>query len=144
MELANIEKTVEKYLNATTTLQEEAALKNYFTKGNVAPHLQEYAYLFTYFEKQKEEVFTKEVVLKPINKRKISLQWLSVAASIVLVLSVFIGKEQYNQYQQKKKAEIMYQQVSKGLELLSKNLRKGEEAVANLYAYENTVLKILK
>ena len=33
MELANIEKLVEKYLNAATTLQEETTLKNYFTEG---------------------------------------------------------------------------------------------------------------
>ncbi len=43
MELANIEKLVEKYLNAETTLQEERTLKNYFIGGNVAIHLQEYA-----------------------------------------------------------------------------------------------------
>jgi hypothetical protein len=35
MELANIEKLVEKYENAATTLQEEAILKNYFTKEDV-------------------------------------------------------------------------------------------------------------
>ena len=59
MELANIEKLVEKYENAETTLQEEAALKKYFTEGNVAPHLQEYAYMFTYFATVKEDTYTK-------------------------------------------------------------------------------------
>jgi hypothetical protein len=50
MELANIEKLVEKYLNAETSLKEEQTLKHYFTNGNVAPHLQEYSYLFNYFK----------------------------------------------------------------------------------------------
>ena len=55
MELANIEKLVEKYENAETSLQEEAILKNYFTKEDVAPHLQEYKFMFAYFNTAKAE-----------------------------------------------------------------------------------------
>ena len=46
MELANIEKLLEKYQNATTTIAEENKLKDYFLSNNVAPHLQEYQALF--------------------------------------------------------------------------------------------------
>ncbi|WP_299672613.1 hypothetical protein [uncultured Polaribacter sp.] len=144
MELANIEKLVEKYLDATTTLQEETTLKNYFTGGNVAQHLQEYTYLFNYFVIAKDETFTKTLRLEPKKSKKKNFKWLSVAASVVLLLSVFVGKQQYNEYQQRKEAERIYAQVSKGLELLSKNLQKGETAVTTLYAYEKTINKILK
>ncbi|WP_439129448.1 hypothetical protein [Polaribacter sp.] len=144
MELANIEELVEKYLEATTTLQEEATLKQYFTEGNVAPHLQEYAYLFNYFTIAKDEKFTKTIKLEPKKSKKKNLKWLSVAASIALLISVFVGQQQYKEYQQRKEAERIYAQVSKGLKLLSTNLKKGEQAVANLYTYENTVNKILK
>lgn len=144
MELANIEKLVEKYLNAATTLQEEAVLKNYFTKGEVAPHLQEYKYMFTYFTAVKDETYTKTITLEPEKPKKRNFTWISVAASIVLLVSIFIGKPQYEEYQQRKKAEKIYAQVSKGLYLLSKNLKKGEQAVANLYMYEKTAKIILK
>ena len=140
MELANIEKLIEKYENAETSLQEETTLRNYFTGGNVAPHLQEYEYMFNYFAISKDETYTKTIKLEPKKSKKRNLKWLSVAASIVLLFSVFIGKNEYDRYQAKKQ----FAQISKGLMLLSSNLQKGEQAVATLYTYENTVNKILK
>ena len=144
MELANIEKLVDKYLDATTTLQEEAILKNYFTGGSVAKHLQEYAYLFNYFDTAREETFTKTISLKPTKSKKRNLKWFSVAASVAVLFSVFVGKQQYDKNMQRKEAQRIYAQVSKGLELLSRNLKKGEQAVANLYRYEDGVHKILR
>ncbi|MEN8879106.1 MAG: hypothetical protein ABF311_02965, partial [Polaribacter sp.] len=133
MELANIEKLLEKYDNAETTLQEEAVLKNYFTGGNVAPHMQEYAYMFTYFTAAKEDTYTKTIKLEPKKSKKKNYKWLSVAASVVLLFSVFIGQQEYQEYQQRKKAEKIYAQVNKGLTLLSNNLKKGEQAVDQFY-----------
>tara|TARA_B110000305_G_scaffold53475_1_gene58769 strand:- start:127 stop:561 length:435 start_codon:yes stop_codon:yes gene_type:complete len=144
MELANIEKLVDKYLDATTTLQEEAILKNYFTGGFVAKHLQEYAYLFNYFATAREETFTKTIILAPKKSKKRNLTWFSVAASVALLVSLFFGKQQYDKNKQRKEAQRIYAQVSKGLGLLSKNLKKGEQALAVLYTYENTINKILK
>ena len=144
MELANIEKLVDKYLDATTTLQEEAILKNYFTGGSVAKHLQEYAYLFNYFATSREETFTKTISLEPKKSKKRNLTWFSVAASVTLLVSLFFGKQQYDKNKQRKEAQRIYAQVSKGLGLLSENLKKGEQALAVLYTYENTINKILK
>ena len=144
MELANIEKLVDKYLDATTTLQEEAILKNYFTGGSVAKHLQEYAFLFNYFATAREETFTKTIILEPKKSKKRNLTWFSVAASVALLVSLFFGKQQYDKNKQRKEAQKIYAQVSKGLGLLSKNLKKGEQALAVLYTYENTINKILK
>ena len=144
MELANIEKLVEKYLNAETSLQEETTLKNYFTGGNVAPHLQEYEYMFNYFATTKDETFTKTIQLGPKKSKQRNFKWLSVAASVMLLFSVFIGKQQYDEYQQRKKAEEIYAQVTKGFQLLSTNLKKGEQAVAQLHSYENKVNNALK
>ena len=144
MELANIEELVEKYLNATTTLQEEATLKKYFTGGNVAMHLQEYTYLFNYFAIAKEEQFKKTINLAPKKSKKRNLLWFSTAASVALLVVLFFGKQQYDKNEQRKEAQRIYLQVSKGLALLSSNLKKGEQAVAVLYTYENTINKILK
>ena len=140
MELANIEKLVEKYLDAETTLQEETTLRNYFKEGDVAPHLQEYAFMFNYFTTTKDETYTKTIKLEPKKSKKRNFKWLSVAASVMLLFSVFVGKQEYDRYQAKK----IYAQVSKGLQLLSTNLQKGEQAVAQLYLHENKVNNALK
>lgn len=140
MELANIEKLVEKYLDAETTLQEETTLRNYFKEGNVAPHLQEYAFMFNYFNTTKDETYTRTIKLEPKQSKKRNYKWLSVAASIMLLLSVFIGKNEYDRY----KAKQTYAQITKGLQLLSENLKKGENAVAQLYINESKVNNALK
>jgi hypothetical protein len=138
MELANIEKLVEKYLDAATSLQEEQTLKHYFTNGNVAPHLQEYSSLFNYFKISKQEMFTKSITLETNTPKKRNLKWLTVAASFALLVSVFVGQQEYEKYQQRK----TYAQVEKVLKLLSINLKKGDKAFKTLYTYENTVNKI--
>ncbi|TVZ54930.1 hypothetical protein OD91_0168 [Lutibacter sp. Hel_I_33_5] len=140
MELANIEKLVKKYLNAETTLQEEATLRNYFLSNNVAPHLEEYTMLFSYFQSNKDETFTKTIELESKKSKRKNFKWLSVAASVVLLLSVYVGNAQYKEYQQRK----TFAEVQKALKMLSVNLKKGDKAVASLYTYENTVHKIFK
>lgn len=144
MESIKIEKILEKYFEGTTTLQEETILKDYFTKETIAPHLQEYKALFMYFNTAKEESYTKTIQLTTKKSQRKNRFWLSIAASIVVLISVFISKEQYELYQQKQEAEHLYAQVSKGLLLLSTNLQKGEQAVASLYAYEEAVHRVTK
>ena len=51
MESVKIEQLLDKYLNAETTLQEEAVLRDYFTSGKeVALHLESYQALFGYYD----------------------------------------------------------------------------------------------
>jgi hypothetical protein len=63
MVLNNIEKLIEKYNNAETTLNEEAQLKAYFASDNVEPDLEHYKSLFQYFSLSQKEQYTKAVTL---------------------------------------------------------------------------------
>ena len=93
MELGNIEKILEKYFEATATVDEERTLRTYFAQDEVAPHLEQYKPMFNYFSMAKEEKYTKQVPLKPrVNYYK----WLSVAAAVVLAFGIYFG----NQYQE--------------------------------------------
>lgn len=137
MELYKIEKLLEKYLNAETTIEEEKQLKHYFENGNIAPHLQEYEALFGYFSISKNERFTKTIQLKT---KKKNWKWLSVAATLILLVSVYSGYQKH----QKNKAEKIINETHVALEMLSANLNKGTVAVTHLEQFEETKNKIFK
>ena len=137
MESNNIDKLLQKYLDAETTIAEENELKSYFTSGNVAPHLEEYQALFGYFSISKSEKLTKPIQLKT---KKRNWRWLSVAASIVLLISVYTGY----QNNQQRKAEKIYNETYLALGMLSENLNKGNNAIAKLQYFEDSKNKIFK
>lgn len=137
MELVNIEKLLEKYLDAETSIAEENELKTYFSGDDVAPQLEEYRELFGYFSASKKEQFTKPIQLK---SRKLNWKWYSVAASAVLLVSVYTGYQK----NQQAKAEKIYEETQYAFNLLSANLNKGTAAISELQEFENTTNKIFK
>lgn len=146
MELARIEQLLEKYLDANTTLQEEAILQDYFAGNNVAPHLENYIALFGYFAESKTERYTKTIQL---NTKKRNWKWLSVAASVVLLFSVYTGYNSLyptSELSEKELAEAQkaMQDTQRAFSMLSKNMNKGKAAIAYLGEYEKTTNKIFK
>ncbi len=137
MELVNIEKLLQKYLDAETTIAEENELRAYFLSDHVAPHLEEYQALFGYFSISKKETYTKPIQLKT---KKPNWRWLSVAASLILMVSVYTGY----QNNQQRKAEKIYNETKMALDLLSVNLNKGNNAIAQLQHFEDAKNKIFK
>ena len=137
MELDNIEKLLEKYFEATTTVAEEQQLREYFTSGDVAAHLKQYTSLFAYFSGARKERFTGQV---PLNTRRNIYGWLSVAAVAVLIFGIYFG----NNYREQRQAEYAYHQTREALRLLAENLDRGTEKVAYLNEFEETKQKIYK
>lgn len=135
MELDRIEKLLEKYFEATTTVEEEKQLRDYFSKDSVAPHLEQYAPMFNYFSIAKDERFTKQVPLKP---RVSYHKWISIAAVAVIAFGIFFG----NDYREQREAEYAYNETKKALNLLAQNLERGTEKVAYLNEFEQTKQKI--
>jgi len=136
MELVNIEKLLEKYLNAETTLSEEKVLQTYFTGNNVANHLIEYQALFTFFATEKNERYSKTIHLNRNNQK---WRWLSVAASIVLMVGVYGG---YQQNEQRIADEKLYAETQVALKMLASNLNRGTVAIGHLQKFESTKNKI--
>ena len=134
MESANIEKLLEKYFEASTTLAEEDILKVYFSGQDVAPHLEDYRAMFQYFSIAGEEQFTKHV---PLKTKRNYYKWISVAASAVLVLGVYFGE-----INQQREAEKAYKQTQEAFSLISQNLNKGTEKMLYLNQFDQTKSKI--
>ena len=128
MVLNDIEKLIEKYENGNTTLKEEAQLKNYFSQPTVAPHLEHYKAMFSYFLINQQETFTKQLPLK--TKRKFNYKWLSVAAVIALMVGFYFNQKETITEQDK----LDYAQAKSYLQLVSKTLNKGTNQVNYLSA----------
>lgn len=134
MELDKIEILLEKYFEGKTTLFEEDKLRTYFSEAKVAPHLEQYIPLFSYFSNAKEERFTKDISLDQRKAAtKVNYRWLSVAAVAVLLLGVYFGNEyQEAQRLERQKARYAYEETKKALDLLAENFERGTEKVAYL------------
>ena len=83
MESHNIEKLLEDYFEGSTTLQQEAQLRDYFTGDNVPPHLQEYESMFTAFAVASEETYDRPIVLPKQHKPR--YRFMASAAAAVIV-----------------------------------------------------------
>ncbi|WP_299100785.1 hypothetical protein [uncultured Winogradskyella sp.] len=162
MVLNNIEKLVEKYNNAETTLKEEAQLKAYFLSDDVAPHLEHYKPMFQYFSNAKKEQYTKDVPLKS-NKTQL-YKWISVAAVAVLMLGIFIpnwnsGPKTLSEYtpeeqklylETKQALALISNNLNQGLQgmnaldMAGDNLNRGLEKAHYISVYSNTTNKLLK
>ena len=134
MELANIEKLLEKYLEATTTIAEEQQLQEYFSQDEVAPHLEEYQAMFRYFSVAKEEQFTKHVPLTP--RKKNYLKWISVAAVAVLTVGFYFTLPNNNKAKEWGDLSQSEQEVAQeAFAMLFDNFGKGAEKVGYLETF---------
>lgn len=148
MALDNIEKLLEKYFEAETTIAEEKELKDYFASSDVAQHLEQYKPIFGYATQAKQEQFTATIPLK--TKKRKSAVWLSVAASVAVLLSV--GLFTFNHYNQPVSEdlgtyddpEVAFRETQKALALISKSVNKGIESMEYLNEYEQSKNKVFK
>lgn len=144
MELQAIEKLLEKYFNAETTIAEEKDLKLYFSSPDVAPHLEQYKPMFGYFSKQEEQKFDKAL---PLKTKKHYAAWISVAASVVLLsgLLTFYNVQQQEELGTYDDPEVAFRETQKALQMLSTNVNVGMGSVHNVgKEYEKATKEIIK
>lgn len=144
MELKRIENLLERYFDAEASIAEEKELKAYFSGADVAPHLQQYKPMFGYFAQEAAQQFDKAVPLKP---RKQYVAWLSVAASVVVMLGV--ATFMYNQPQEQdlgtySDPETAFRETQKALNMLSENVNTGIGGLEYLNEYEKSKQTIFK
>nr|WP_294777495.1 hypothetical protein [uncultured Flavobacterium sp.] len=148
MALDRIEKLLEKYFEAETTIAEEKELKAYFSSDHVAPPLEQYKPIFGYVTQAKQEQFTATI---PLNtKKRKSAVWLSFAASAAVLLGV--GLFTLNHYNQPVSEdlgtyddpEVAFRETQKALALISESVNKGIGSMSYINEYEQSKNKIFK
>jgi len=149
MALNRIEILIDKYFEGETSIAEENELKVYFSSTDVAQHLKQYQTIFGYFSKAKEQQFTQEIPLQT-KKRNVVL-WLSIAASVVVLLGVGTmmyfnndKEEQFVACSPEDNPELVLQQTEKALALVSEHLNTGIESVGYINEYEQSKNRIFK
>ena len=153
MGLDRIEKLVEKYFEGETSIAEEKELKIYFSSTDVAQHLKQYQSIFGYFSKAKQEELKTElpIVTKIHNKKRNVVVWLSIAASVVVMLGVgtlmYLDSDDSYQFvscNSQDDPEKVLLETQKALALVSEKLNTGIESVNYIKEYESSKNKIFK
>ncbi len=152
MELNKIEKLLDHYFEGATSSAEENELRNYFSSTNVAPHLEQYKPLFDYISDAKKQQFQKEISQFPkYRDKKRSLAWLSIAASVVVLLGTgtyfywnTTNSKQNQDLGTYDDPEIAFRETQKALTLLSNQVNVGIESVHYIEEYQNSKNLIFK
>lgn len=146
MELDKIEILLEKYFEGETTIAEEKELKIYFSSSDVAQHLEHYRGMFGYFTAAKEQKFEQELPIKTKARNKVA--WLSIAATIVILLGMFTffnqnidQSQDLGTYDDPEKAFL---ETQKALNLLSKNVNVGVGGMQYVQEYQKSTELIFK
>ena len=138
MESNRIEILLEKYFQGETSSVEELELKKYFSSSDVAQHLEHYTPLFVYFAEAKEQKSSHKL---PLQTKKRNVMWLSIAASVVVLLGISTftyfhsptEKEDLGTYEN---PEAAFEATQKALALLSENVNVGIESVEYINEYQ--------
>jgi len=138
MESNRIEIILEKYFQGDTCSAEELELKKYFSSSNVAQHLEHFNPLFVYFAEAKEQKSSHEL---PQKTKKHNVMWLSIAASVVVLLGIstftyFHSTTDKEDLGTCENPEAAFAATQKALALLSENVNVGIESVEYVNEYE--------
>lgn len=146
MDLKQVEELLEKYLDAATSLEEEEQLRAYFNSGEVAPHLIEYQALFGYFHQARQEQYKEKEIRHSFSyNRKVVFSWVGVAASILLVVGLFLNQSsQTHEFGTYDDPEVALEKTKEALNFLSKNLNSGTQELGYLQEFNNAKNEILK
>jgi hypothetical protein len=144
MELAKIESLLDSYFEGKTSLDQEKTLRDYFSSATIAPHLMAYQGLFVGLKNAQNEVSEKEISLPQAstNSRR---GWLSIAASVVIILGVvglqFSGNQMTSEEQH---ALAEFNKSRATLLLMSKSFNEGTQELAVIGQFTETKNRILK
>ena len=141
MELKQVHKYLESYLESNTTLEEEQALYAYFSQPNVDETLAHYKSYFTAIAQQREQRFSGE--FNPIIKtRKVQLKRFAAIAAAAIA-GVFVLQQTI--INPKPTAEeLVFEEFKANMYLVSTHLNRSKQGVAYMETFNQTTKKFIK
>lgn len=129
MNIKDINKILDKYFEAETSIEEELLLKEYFS-GDVAPELEKYKSLFVFIEKESEG----EYPLKVAKPKFAYLKYTAVAA-LILISATITGLYVDRQMEIEREREI----TKEALLVFATNLHKVNLELEKLNLIEENI-----
>ena len=105
-----IDRLLEKYWAGDSSLEEELALKSYFSEDSIPEELRRYQPLFLWKAKQLQQKGPR--IAEPELKKSVRISWysfLKTAAAVLLALTLGIGF--YTRYQQEKQLDRIFSET---------------------------------
>lgn len=147
MNIKEIEILLEKYFEASTTVEEERILRRFFQGKNLPNHLKSLQSLFSAIENEAgikspvdHEILLMEKI-SPVKKNPFysnrRLYWISsIAATILLVLSIiFLNEREYKSLSKNyspDEVQLALLQITEALNFISLKLNKGTDELSQL------------
>lgn len=149
MNIQEIEKLLERYFEGQTTLEEERALKAFFSSGDVPAKLRKYQahFKFLVYEAQQdledpgfdarinERIEDKKIIKLLPQSKKSLLFWISgIAAGVALLVTVFLKSDPYVKQIESTYTdpELAYNEAKKVLLFVSSKFNNGTKELEKL------------
>jgi len=155
MNIQEIERLLERFYNGESTIEDENLLREFFSGGNVPPHLRNLAPQFLYYRDQQQLSITDEtledkvmsrieddrIFFLPAGIRRKIIWFGSVAAGILILVTVLI---KVNFYTEKitdtyTDPEVAFQEAKKIMLYVSDRFSKGTEKLDQLSKFDEGV-----
>ncbi len=161
MDYNNIRKLLDKYWEGESSVQEEAQLRDFFAGTEIPEDLKPYRPLFQFFKMEQDKKlngnFDEKLIQqlessdKPVsNVRKLPYYLMRVAATGLLLFSIYFVNQQWNQSANETVAveeltpEEVYEQTKEALLLVSAKLNKGTDVANDGMSKMNKATRVIK
>lgn len=147
MELQELEKLLQKYEAAETSLQEEQILKEYFQTEKVPAAFAPYKSLFAFVENRQKVKYKDKA---PEASGKKLYVWSGIAATIILVVGLFFFQEnggnnpEIGDLGTIKDKDLAMEKTMETLEMVSEIMNDGRKDLLYLKEFNNTKNKFIK
>jgi len=140
MELKQVHKLIDAYFEGTTSLEEEKALKAYFSAKEIDPSLDAYAPYFATIKL--EQKGTSSVPFSPTTKKTKTRTRVAIIAASFL-LGFFVLKH-VQQPTPPTAEELVFEEFKANMYMVSQHLNRGMEGMAYMDTLNTTTNKYIK